>query len=274
MTQPKVETYYRNGARWYSHPLANDFVDDAARHANGQPWSPLAIGVTSVLDSLNKPALVTWAAKMAAAFAVEAKDSWENLNKTAAIELIQNASKRYAREAAEIGTNAHAVAESIGNYAMGGAKPVITGDDIPWATSYLRFLKEMKAKPMLLEQTVWNHTLGYAGTFDGVYELDGKVVMIDTKTGKSGIYPETALQQVAYCHGECIVDPNGVETEMPKIEAAYALWLRPEGYALHPLDVTESTWQAFQHLVEITRWKNDVGSLAVRKPINPAPIRK
>lgn len=272
MTTPKIETYYRNGARWYSHPLANDFEQAATR--DGAPYSPLAIGVTSVLSTLNKPALLAWSAKMAAAFAVEAKDSWENLPRTAAIELIQNASKRYAREAAEIGTHAHAVAESIGRYAMGEAAPVISEADAPWAKTYIRFLKEMKAKPLHLEQTVWNHSLGYAGTFDGVYRLDGKTVMIDTKTGKSGIYPETALQQVAYCNAEVIVDPNGVETEMPKIDAAFALWLRPEGYALHPLDVGEYTWQAFKHLVEITRWNNDVGSLAVRKPINPAPLRK
>lgn len=240
------------------------------------PWSPLAIGVTSVLATLNKPALVGWAAKMAAEFAVDNAAAWQALpDRTAKVELIKGASRRSAGDAAETGTDAHAIAEDIGTHLfLGGPKPAIPSELAGFAKSYLRFLKECKAKPVMLEKTVWNHTFGYAGTFDGLYEVDGKLVIIDTKTGKSGIWPETALQQVAYRRAEVIVDVDGNETPMPETEGALALWLRPEGYALHPLVTNERTWECFQALITATAWKNDVGALAVRKPINPAPLRK
>jgi hypothetical protein len=269
MTEPKIKTYTRNYVRWYEHPLADDPPDRT-------PFSPLAIGVSGVLDVLNKRALSAWMTRMAAEFAVDHHEQWMPLpTRAAKVDLIKGASRYSAGEKADLGTAAHAVCEQLANHIfLGGAKPEIPDGVMPFAKTFLRFLKEMKAEATHLEQTVWNHTLGYAGTFDGIYNLDGRPVMIDTKTGASGIWAETALQQVAYINAEVIVHPEGSEIPMPKLEGAYALWLRPEGYALHPLVVDENTWRCFQALLTAKRWKDDVGQGAIRKPINPAPLRK
>src|SRR5699024_6636427 len=37
-------------------------------------------------------------------------------------------------------------------------------------------------KPLAAELTVWNHTVGYAGTLDLVAEIGGRVCLIDYKT--------------------------------------------------------------------------------------------
>src|SRR5699024_10150636 len=39
-----------------------------------------------------------------------------------------------------------------------------------------------QVKPLAAELTVWNHTVGYAGTFDLVAEIGGRVCLIDYKT--------------------------------------------------------------------------------------------
>jgi hypothetical protein len=282
VTTPQIVTHYRNGARWYEHPLADDSPNDlAGRGIDPERWSPLAIGVTSVLSTLNKPFLVNWAAKMAAGFAVQEKEAWEQLTSISAkVDLIAGASKRYTKEAADTGTMAHAATERLARYRLyGGDKPTFTEQEAPFVRTYLRFEQEMKAKPLHVEQTVWNHTYGYAGTFDGIYQLgDGtpviEVAMVDTKTGKSGVYAEVALQQVAYCNAEVMVSPTGEQVEMPKIDQAYALWLRPDGYALYPLKTGEWEWRVFLELLDIAKWQGDVGASAIRKPINPVPLRK
>lgn len=276
MTTPKAATthYRANGDRIYEHPMADEpKVGDGRAH-----WSPIAVGVTSVLSTLNKPFLVDWAAKEAAKFAVAERDAWQALtSKTAQVDLIARTSKRVKDDAADMGTDAHHLAEAIANYKFfGGEKPEVPVELAGFAQSYLKFLREMKAEPVYLERTIWNHEYGYAGTFDGIFRLgtDPRLVMIDTKTSRSGIWPETALQQVAYKHGEVMLTDEGNEVEMPKVDEAYALWLRPEGYALFPLRTTDDEWQTFTRLVEVTRWRNDVGASAVGKPINPVPYRR
>jgi hypothetical protein len=267
VTEPKVATFYQGDARYYEHPLAFNPPDRV-------PFASHAIGVTSVLNVIAKPAIYNDAAKKAAAYAVKFPDEWASLPKTAAIELIKGAPRRYMNEAADLGTQVHAVCESIARWVyFGEEKPDVPEHLKGYAFHYLAFLRQMGAVPLTLERTVWHHTLGYAGTFDGIYEMAGRIAMVDIKSGQAGTFPEVALQQAAYMHAEVIVNPDGSEEEIDwRHHDAYALWLRPHGYALKPLKVGLPTWECFQHLLHIVQYQARHEAFAIGKPINPTPI--
>jgi len=62
---------------------------------------------------------------------------------------------------------------------------------------YLAWYEEIKPVPIVMEKTVWNEPLGYAGTLDMLATVGGKVHLIDIKTGK-GMYDKYYAQCWAY----------------------------------------------------------------------------
>lgn len=60
------------------------------------------------------------------------------------------------------------------------------------------------AKPLAVEQVVYSRANEVAGTFDALFEIDGKIVLVDFKTNSvsrdapQGVYPEALLQMGAY----------------------------------------------------------------------------
>ena len=56
---------------------------------------------------------------------------------------------------------------------------------------------------------VYSRTFGFAGTLDAICTIAGRRGLLDIKTGRSGVYPEVALQLAAYAHADfCVIDPN------------------------------------------------------------------
>ena len=72
---PELKTVTIAGSRFYEHPVTGSQVP----------------GVTTVIDTLSKPALPRWAAKETATFAVANRKSWEGLDDAAAIDLLKGA---------------------------------------------------------------------------------------------------------------------------------------------------------------------------------------
>ena len=98
-----------------------------------------------------------------------------------------------------------------------------------------KFIKDFDVEPLEIEVTCWNSTIGHAGTADLIARIGGEIVLLDLKTGKSGIYPDVALQLAAYGHAEFIISPDGSRREMPELGGAAAppslgcFLARPEG---------------------------------------------
>ena len=261
-----IQTFFVGDRRHYEHPLA--FTPPVDR-----PFTGHAIGVTSVLDIYKKPGIYAWSAKAAAAYAVNFTDEWQAVpTKAGKIDQIKRAPARYMNEMADLGTQVHAACEDTARWAfMGGDRPEVADHLKPYVEHYIAFLKEMNAVPTMLERTTWHHTLGYAGTFDALFQMGGELCVVDTKSGQSGTWPEHALQQCAYINAEVIVNPDGTEEPMPEITKAYALWLRPHGWALKPMAVGERTWTAFQHMLGLVQW-SQYEATVIHKPINAHPI--
>lgn len=231
-----------------------------------------------------KPALSSWAAKLAAEYAVEhaAELPFQVMeDKTRALGMIKGASARFASKAASEGTMVHHYCEVVARAVMNGTKPQaerMPPTALPYLKSYVKFLKEFDVQPVMLETVVWDTEVGYAGRLDMACRLrtiDDSIVIVDTKSGASGVWESTALQQTAYAYAESYWDDKKDKlVEMPEIGATYALWLRPEGFALIPVDSTEAEWEQFKRLRGSLEWKRDRAKKVVKPAINKTPIKR
>jgi hypothetical protein len=233
VTAPALAVETAHG-RVYKHPITGE----------------TAISVTNAIKSLDKPALVPWAAKMAAEYAVKNWDTLAGLDERERVDLIKGAHRRRADSAADLGTAVHDV---IDRWVTGEAMPDWPADVAPFMDQFLDFLVARSPDFLRTEVTVWNRTHGYAGTFDWLAYIGGRLTLGDTKTG-SGVYAEVGLQLTALAHGEFIVLPDGTEEPMPDVDVLGALHLRPRSWALIPVTRTSETWRAFLACLELTRW--------------------
>lgn len=135
--------------------------------------------VTTVLNVLNKPALIKWANNL----------GLQGIDST-----------KYVDKLAGIGTLAHYLIECY----LKKEEPDLSEfspDDVKKAQvaveKYLKWEKEYKPEPILIEQPLVSDEFNYGGQIDLVAKLNNKVTLIDFKTCKA-IYPEMMYQLAAY----------------------------------------------------------------------------
>lgn len=142
------------------------------------------ISVTTILEVIAKPQLITWAARQAAEIALAESGR-------GSVDRIVSEVFRKKTDAADIGTAVHNVIENITN-----GKTVIVGDDNR-IQAFLDFRSSINPTTLFSEQIVYSLKYGFAGTLDWIVSLPNeKIWLIDFKTG--GIYPEAGLQLKAY----------------------------------------------------------------------------
>jgi len=228
--------------------------------------------VTTILSVLAKPALVNWAAKVEREMVSEVsadlyldcaetptmtRNGWlttlqSRLGK-------QKAAQKELAKAQEIGSQVHAMIEWNLKTQLcykAGPSPVIS-DKAQWALmAWEDWRKKVDLKPIFVEQTVWSSEWGYAGTLDLLAEVDGKVSVVDWKTGKR-VYPEAFLQNAAYRHAIREMkhaDPvQGVVVRLPKVETD------PEFQTLTVPDDEDYLFGKFMQAFGLWQWqqKND-----------------
>lgn len=243
-------------------------------------------GVSSIVDMLPKGALTPWASRLAAEWAVGNLDEVHEIleepdGKKKAIDRIKGASTRYAESAAKEGTTVHHYAEEIARAVQQNTKPKadrMPQGIMPYLKNYVRFLKEFDVEPVLLETVIWNEEIGYAGRIDMACRLrsiDNSIVIVDTKSGASGVWDSVSLQQTAYRYAESWWnEETDVLEPMPEIAGAYALWLRPEGFALIPVETSQTELDQFKRLRGTLEWKRTRSKKVVRPAINRYPIKR
>ncbi|AMM32578.1 cytochrome P450 [Sinomonas atrocyanea] len=100
-----------------------------------------------------------------------------------------DASEAYARSAAERGDRVHSYAEQLALQALGRPHRVQEtlealrerGEE-GFARSVDHWWQAFGVEPVAAELTVWNHSLGYAGTLDLVARINGRICLVDYKT--------------------------------------------------------------------------------------------
>ncbi len=224
-----------------------------------------ADGVTTLIgDGTRKKALEAWGIRSVAEYAADHLDrlvEMQPMGREALVAALKQSPYTERDQAANRGTEVHALAEEL----IHGRQVDVPAELVGHVDSYVRFLDEWQPEPLAVERVVASRKWNYCGTFDAVYRLrDGRVVIGDIKTSRSGIYAETALQLAAYRYADVYLD-DGVEKPMAGlgIECGQGLWIRGDGYDVLPIPCDESVWKAFLHIAYGARWmkanKNIVG---------------
>lgn len=178
---------------------------------------PSVTRITSVLDKSGP--LVNWAinstldvCKGAIAPGTEYAETY--------LEAVWQAAKQQSRslkdEAAARGKGLHKRIEA----SLSGSDE--QGIDDIQGTNLRDFLRRNTLAPKEIERRIYSRRYRYSGTFDGLFESEGSLYLIDWKTSKS-IYPEFRLQTAAYVHAW--------EEEHPdqKIEGRYLVRIAEDG---------------------------------------------
>lgn len=214
-------------------------------------------GVTTLIgDGLPKPALLPWGIKSVATYAANNIDALVDMRAQGmsadAITAALKATPYAERDAAaKRGTEVHALGEQL----IHGLEVEVPAELSGYVDAYVRFLDEWKPTPIAVEAACGSRRWQYAGTWDIVADLpDGRRVLMDIKTSRSGVYGETALQLAAYAHSEVYLDG---EVEKPTadlgITHGYAIWVKADGYQVLPVDISEETFNTFQHVALVAR---------------------
>ena len=227
--------------------------------------------VTSMLGGgIPKPALVGWGIKAVAEFALSHKDQWEDLPKADALKLLKGSPYSQRDDAAARGTAVHETLE-----ALLSDKPMpenLTEDEQACADAAADFLAQRDSTHLATELTVFNDTIGYAGTLD-LWEIDKEGVswILDYKTSKSGVFPDMAVQQVAYQRAEwALVQARslGYGDSVAKVipwspefaERLGIVHVTPKGATLHPIKSPDSLVPILGSAATISRWLADTNS--------------
>lgn len=241
MTTPKIATYRRGGSRFYIHPETGDKVP----------------GVTSVLNMLPKPFLKAWAAKEVATTAVAMGQTGElaamaTRDPEGAIDYLKRSPDRNTRAAADVGTAAHGVFETL---ALGNPMPRLTPELEPFAKHFADFLDTVQPTYLRQEDTVWSEKHAYAGSFDALVEIQGTRAWVDNKTTRSGVHAEVALQLSAYAHADYLLDgETGEQLLMPEADRGLVLHVRPEGWGLYEVPIGDDVFEFFLALRQVFVW--------------------
>lgn len=246
-----------------------------------------APSVTTVLDVISKPALMTYKAKETAKALMHADATvLAGMSEDEQILWALKEGDKARDQAASLGSSVHLLAD-IEGMGSGASRTGLEGfqvsdDTKPYLEAYRAFLDRYSASSIVSsEHMVWSAN-GYAGTYDLLMMLpsverfyvsgepmpDSKqpqqLWLIDIKTAKSGPYPEWGLQLAGYRWADSIIlpgDPNPYP--MPEIQRTGVLHLRPDLYRDTGWRLIEypTTWEkdyvAFLAAVELHKWKSE-----------------
>lgn len=160
------------------------------------------IQVTSILKVLNKPQLLNWAVRLTRnyikqeLFAFKHADSLKDLDLDDLLAKSAIEHDRVRNAAADHGINVHS---SIASY-IGNTSSVAHND--PVIIAFRQWEDTAKFELIASERLVFSRQHGFAGTADLIGALNGRLALLDIKTGR-GIYPEYKLQLAAYAFAWC-----------------------------------------------------------------------
>jgi hypothetical protein len=233
-------------------------------------------GVTTILgDGVPKPALINWAANATAEWAVDNFDELMEMPPSQRMDALKRARYAVSDKAKKRGTEVHKYAEKL----VKGEEVAGIPDELRGHTeAYVRFLDKFEVDPILVEATIVNYTIGYAGTLDLVCELtdeDGerRIMLLDAKTNEKGIFGETALQLSAYRYSEFYVDADGNEKPMIPVTGCGAVLISSDNAQLIPCTSGPDQFKSFRiaaAMRDIVNTGRDLIGAAVQ-PNDPKP---
>lgn len=283
-----------------------------ARTRGGVPVVP---SITTVLDVLSQD-MEWWEALCAVRLAMDhaerlvdvkqmrdGPERWDRERK--AKDWLMGAADRDRDDAAERGDFVHNYAETFALYSMNQA----TADDLAhqqtlcekagvmdYVANFHAFWLDYCPRPLQPEATVWNSTVGYAGTTDLICEIevDGDLVLVclDWKT-KRGLHKRngqpkekdlrdfTGMQLAAAAFAEEVWLPGATpatDTWMPfpfQVEVGLAVALAPDGYVVRQYPIHNPLyWETFVSLARAWKFKRGGEALMSGRLSGPSSIER
>ena len=232
-------------------------------------------GVTSIIDTLNKPSLKTWYARSTAELAIDSLDFVGQLvqraGREAGIQYLAGAPYRYTRERADLGSQAHDLFERM---IRGERVGYVPRDLEPFRRHFAEFLDAVQPELVRAEEVAWSDTHKYAGSFDATLRLrlndrgkpdpqgDPALVISDWKTGRN-IYPSVALQMSAYAKADMIISPDGQRAPMPVYDGACVLHITADGWDFMPVRIDDDVFQSFLALRRAFDWERETSKTVI-----------
>ena len=239
-------------------------------------------GVTTIIGKgIPKPALINWAGKVTAEYAIDHWDELTALPLSARLKAL-NGARTAARDSAAVrGTRVHALADRLTR----GEEVTVPAELAGHVQAYVEFLDAFDIRPVHSEVVVYSETNRHVGTLDLIADVrfpempeydqlprdgDGFVrCLLDIKTNKSGIFGETALQMAGYRYSEFLID--GEPIPMPAVDWVGAIHVTEHGYQLVPLECGPEQYRVFLYAQQIAEFADTSRDL-VGEPV-PAPVR-
>lgn len=210
-----------------------------------------ATGVTTALNAIAKPALIDWAARVTAEYAV---DNWDDLNPLPVAQRLaklKDARWNTVKEAALRGTRIHDLGEKVSH----GVEVEVPDEYRGPVEAYARFLDEWEIEMHATETPCCNTNHRYAGTADGWATIGrtSEKVLLDIKTGK-GVYSEAALQLAAYRYAD-LWQPDGPDSETTRgpVDAVYVAHVLPDTVRLLPVVAGPDEFRTFLYALQMHR---------------------
>jgi hypothetical protein len=249
--------------------------------------------VTTVLKQLAKPGIAQWAVDNTAAYAVANVDGllnrtqeqgygflrwyWKRDPIAGDLTDIRNYSNGVLNDAAELGTLLHdwvAAEHDACPY-----PDVTNASEFFWemVEEWNAFAAKHTITPLYSEVTLWNKELGYAGTADGIWEIDGEIALIDLKTSRN-TWDEHWMQLIALreCDTMLVETSEGewLEMEAPKYNKLALVHIRPSdtdkngnpmlpfaNMKVMPEAEYDVMFSAFKGLLSVTHALSDIKNL-------------
>lgn len=208
------------------------------------------LGVTTALDTMDKPALKRWYAEQAAKRAVDEWDRLAELPVSERLEYIKWGGRDAVRAAALRGTEIHDLGQKLAD----GLEVDVPDEHRGPVEAYARWLDEWEVETFATETPLASVTHRYGGTADlwgRVGKLGGALCLLDVKTGK-GVYDETALQLAAYRYSD-LLQVGGEEIATPAVEHVLVAHVLPDTVRTLPVIADETTFRAFLYVLQVAR---------------------
>lgn len=148
----------------------------------------------------------------------------------------KGASARKRDSGGSTGTEVHAMVEKfLKGEDVEMEKPMENVDAYNAFTAFVKWFGEVKPKVLNVEEVVYSDQYEYAGTYDCMLEIEGKVYLCDLKTsnsskkGPNGVYAENFIQLGAYAlaHEEERKFDRG--SKLPRIDGLMVISAKKDG---------------------------------------------